>query len=366
MERVTWNQTLSNYHNMNFQPNNRVQKLSIKQNLSGKGIRVELSNQFDAIPLKVKMIHFSLSADFKTFYSLTFNKQKSFISRANHKIWTDKLAIDIPLKAELFFRIEVENELNLLATSANLQSNKIIDSNIQNEYTFIYAFTSVIIDTSHKTKTIGFFGDSLTNQAHFSDQILQNLYATADYISGFNAGISGNRLLLPGTANSEWRDSFGESGINRFRSHVLNYRPNIIVSLIGINDLFHPGTGCLLSELPTAKEMIAGYRALYNEAAANNACLIVLTLPPFANSSNQNKPAWSQEKENIRLAVNDWIRSQPYSIDIANFLADRNDPTLLDPQFDCGDHLHFSQQGGEKLGNYITSELQIKGELAYE
>ncbi|MFD1899452.1 GDSL-type esterase/lipase family protein [Enterococcus termitis] len=205
--------------------------------------------------------------------------------------------------------------------------------------------------------TIAFFGDSLTNQGYFSDHVLHSLYQTDLPITGFNAGISGNRLLLAGTANSQWKESFGLAGVQRFRDNVITHQPDIVIGLIGTNDLLHPGTGSSIAELPSAEQMITGYQRLYNEADANNTSYIALTIPPFGNSSNHDVPAWNNEKEILRQTINTWLLAQPNTIDSASFLTDADHPHLLKEAVDCGDHIHFSENGGKLLGTYIFEAL---------
>ncbi|MGM0216447.1 GDSL-type esterase/lipase family protein [Enterococcus sp. AZ109] len=357
MKTIAWHQVFSNYHNLSFQPNGKTEVIGIKQNTGGKKLAVELSNEYDSVPLQVKKVRISLNEDLRNPVDLTRSGEKEFVIPPHGYLWTDEVSIEIPTGSDLFFEIEVGNQRNRLASSANLYSKEIVTTNCQSENTFIYGLTSVAIETKGSTKTIGFFGDSLTNQAYFSDRVLNNFRQSEGMVTGFNAGISGNRLLLPGTAASQWKDSFGEAGIDRFQKDVLKYQPDIVLGLIGINDLFHPGTGSPIAELPSPEQMIAGYRSLYEKAAACNIPYIAMTLPPFANSSNQEKPAWNPEKEAIREAVNHWLLQQPNTIDIASFVADPSCTYKLNETFDCGDHLHFSASGGQQIGDYVYQKV---------
>jgi len=264
----------------------------------------------------------------------------------------------------LFIELSAHNTTNILATSAGVFSDKIIYSNSQLNGNFIYGVSTIAIETEKPPFTIGFFGDSLTNQAYFTDQVLTNLYQTTANISGFNAGISGNRLLRSGTGTSKWTPSFGPAGIQRFRNDVISYRPDLIISLIGINDLVHPGTNSPQTELPSTEQMIAGYQQLYNEAMTHNIPIIMLTIPPFAGSTNCNLPAWNHEKEALRLQINDWLTTHVPTIDIASFVADQTHPHRLAAKLDSGDHLHFSQAGGVRVGDWVTSQLRKQSYLS--
>ncbi len=358
---LVWHQVFSNYHNMNFEPNGKKEILRLKQNISAKQISVELSNQYDGETLNIESIKVSLTDNFSDAVSLTLNGDPKFVVQPYTRIWTDNIEFKVSSGHELYFEIEVSNESNKLATSANLFSDAIIKSNVaMDKMNFLYGITSVAFVTDDKVKRMGFFGDSLTNQAYFSDATFKYLSETDSNLVYFDAGISGNRLLLPGTAKSQWRDSFGRAGVERFNEDVISYRPDILVSLIGINDLFHPGTGCPISELPTLDKMISGYKQIMEISKLNKIVFIPLTISPFAGSTNQDKPAWSLEKEQLRLGINEWIMRQPNAIDITKIVANPENSEILDSKFNIGDNIHFSKNGGDILGKYLATEISEK------
>ncbi len=49
---------------------------------------------------------------------------------------------------------------------------------------------------------------------------------------------------------------------------------------------------------------------------------VPLTLPPFNYSYNQGKPSWTEEKEAIRTAFNQWLMTQENTIDINDMVRD--------------------------------------------
>ncbi|KRK62030.1 hypothetical protein [Companilactobacillus farciminis] len=44
----------------------------------------------------------------------------------------------------------------------------------------------------------------------------------------------------------------------------------------------------------------------------------------------------------------------PHIIDLSTLVGEDNH---LKPEFDCGDHVHFSHDGGEIVANYIKEQL---------
>lgn len=363
MKVLAWYQVFSNYHNINFHPNKKIEKISINQNLSGDCIQLELSNEYDEVPLNVKTIRVSLNQNFKQYKQITLNGQPSFTIPSFSKVWTDVVKFIVPPKKKLFFQLELENETNKLNTSANLLSKKIVNSNVYEKSNFLYGLTSVkLYSKDTQCYNIGFFGDSLTNQGYFSDAVLENLYKNTPHdnmkFTGFNAGISGNRLLLPGNSDSEWKDSFGQAGIERFEQDVLQYKPDVVVSLIGINDLFHPGAGSPSKELPDLKTFILGYEKL--AMLSKNKVFIPLTLPPFKGAMNKEIYSWNQEKETLRVSINHWMKSTYKNcIDIDSYVKNKSIGTKLDSIFDSGDHLHFSENGGKIIGGYVADRITM-------
>lgn len=359
MKQVVWHQIFSNYHNLHFQLNDKREILRIRQNVSAKYISVEISNEYDEVPLKVKKILLSNTSSFSNSVEMTLGGSSRFVVNPGKRVWTDSIPYEVSKGSDLFFSLDLENEINMLATSANLFSDYIVKSNVVVDgMNFIYGITSVSFDNVKNVKRIGFFGDSLTNQAYYSDFTWKYLSVNHPNLVTFNSGISGNRLLLRGTANSRWRDSFGMAGTDRFKADVLDYSPNIVVSMIGVNDLVHPGTGSPISELPTSNALIEGYKTIIGQTEKIGKTFIPLTVTPFYGTINHEKNSWSERKEEIRLVVNKWLLKQPNTIDLAKFVEDPNDNRKLNALIDRGDSLHFSKNGGDIIGKYLASRIE--------
>ncbi|WP_427814721.1 GDSL-type esterase/lipase family protein (plasmid) [Enterococcus sp. 22-H-5-01] len=356
MYQLIWHQVFSNYHNLSFAPNNRTETLRIKQNLSGDGVRVEFSNRYDKESMKMKWAKVSTDPQMANAIFLTLNKEQAFAIPAGQSGWSDVAEINVPAKANIYIALEVMNEANNLATSAHSFSDQIFQTNIDDFSTnFVYGITSVALQTEKHGVTIGFFGDSLTNQGYYADAATISLYENLEGVSAINEGISGNRLLLPGTSQSEWKDSFGQSAVERF-SHLVKYHPDAAVVLIGDNDLYQVGTDNQ-AEMPTAVQMITALQRIKNEATVSGILPIFVTLTPFKDALSGEKEAWSSEKETIRNQVNDWIREQKNRIDLDRFTKDVSDSRKLAPQFDSGDHLHFSISGGKLIGSFMAEQI---------
>jgi len=175
-----------------------------------------------------------------------------------------------------------------------------------------------------------------------------------------NAGISGNRLLSDSPC-------FGEKLTTRFEREIAGAADiKAAIVLIGINDInfatwpTHAGLDCGTPHNAqiTAADLIAGYRQLAEAAHHRQIRLIMGTLLPAA------LPA---EREKIRLAVNQWIRSTGEIDGVIDFDAAMRDPAHpenLRAGFDSGDHLHPSDPGYAEMAQAIPLQLFATPQIA--
>lgn len=362
MYRLIWHQVFSDFGNLHFRPNGRTEKIAIKQNLSGKGVRVEFSNKYDHVAMQVIRARVSTAPDMANARLLTLDNQTTFEISGGQSLWSDLTQLEVPHKSSLYFELEIANETNDLSTSAHDFSTQIYQTNITDfGMNYVYGITSIALQTEDRGSTVAFFGDSLTNQGYYTDGATRWLYGHLEGVTAINQGISGNRLLLPGTSNSEWKNSFGQPAVDRFK-HLVSYHPDVAVILIGNNDLYQVGSKNK-EELPTANQMKAAYTRIINEALAAGITPILVTLTPFEGALSGEENAWSPDKEAIRREINQWLRQGEGTIDLDRFVRDASDPRKLAEAFDSGDHLHFSEKGGKKIGEFIAKQLSefIKG-----
>jgi lysophospholipase L1-like esterase len=163
--------------------------------------------------------------------------------------------------------------------------------------------------------------------------------ATA-HIAVINQGISGNQVL---------RDGAGVSALARFERDVLN-RAGVkwMILLEGINDINirgrNPGPNALTSD-----DLIGGYRQLLDMAHTHGIKVIGATIMP-----EEGVPTASPRGEEIRLAVNQWIRTSHAFDAVVDFDAvvrDPEHPSKLRAAFDPGDHIHPNDAGNQAMAD---------------
>ncbi|MDI7776445.1 SGNH/GDSL hydrolase family protein [Asticcacaulis sp. EMRT-3] len=194
------------------------------------------------------------------------------------------------------------------------------------------------------------FGDSITDGYHqkpdantaWPDVLAQRLAAAGTPMGVINAGIAGNRLLHDG----QW-PPFGAAGLARFDRDVLA-QPNIssVIVLIGINDIGQVMQGVSDPEYESADAIEAGLTQLALRAHERGLKIYAATLTPFKNTTIKNY--YTDDKEAIRVAVNNWIRTQKVFDGVTDFdkaVEDPAHPGQMLPVFDSGDHLHPGAAG---------------------
>ncbi len=135
----------------------------------------------------------------------------------------------------------------------------------------------------------------------------------------------------------------------RFRHDVLPFHPEILLIMGGVNDI-RGGT--------RAAEVIENLSVIREQCRDNGIIPVFLTLTPVNPAAikrvfNQaSAPDWQEEWSK----VNNWIKKQPYFVDIAPLLVDDNG--LLAAKF-ATDGLHPDTQGKSLIGHAVGEYLQI-------
>lgn len=213
--------------------------------------------------------------------------------------------------------------------------------------------TQVEIAPLQPTSVIVALGDSITegygstNNAFrgWTDRLAERLAARPgkQRWAVLNAGIGGNRLLGYGA---------GPNALARFDRDVLSV-PGVkaVILLEGINDIgrsFSPrGPG----DPVTADALIAADKQIIERAHEHGIRVIGATLTPYKDAGYASK-----QGEEVRQALNSWIRSSGAFdgvIDFASSVADKTDPLKIAPAFNDGDKLHPNDAGYKAMADVV-------------
>lgn len=347
---TTWSHTFTNYDNLTDINLSGREELAIYQPLAAKKIRLQLNNLYDEIPLEISSLNLVIDT---VEYPVTLNSRTNFTIEPRLINWSDWIDIDLPAKS--FLKIVLQSPNKTIHTVGLTISNDLVkttdlDPNIAK---YFFGISAIQVQTEKNYEKIAFFGDSLTAQGNFSNPLALNLENSFQIMTG-NFGISGNRLLRPGNSTSEWSTSFGEAGFTRYDHMLVDYQPRLVIFMEGINDILHPGTGAPISETPNAQAVVEAIEQLRVKTRQLGITFVPMTITPANGNVKGDVAGWSDRKENLRVAINQELLKFPHIIDLASFVSagDR-----LKAEFDCGDHVHLSKQGGQLAAQYIEDQL---------
>ena len=220
------------------------------------------------------------------------------------------------------------------------------------------------MDAPADARAIVLFGDSITDgdgstvdgNDRWPDHLAKRLAdAGGAPVAVLNQGISGAKVLS---------DRMGVNALARFQRDVLSQPyADTVVLMMGINDIGWPLSGLAPNDPePTADDIIAGYRQLIQRAHADGMRIVGATLTPFGDAfaGGPFDGYYSADKEKIRLAVNDFIRSSGEFdgvIDFDKAVVDPAKPGYIKAEFDKGDHLHPNPAGYATMAESIDLKV---------
>lgn len=170
-------------------------------------------------------------------------------------------------------------------------------------------------------------------------------------ISVVNAGLDGNRLL-------ESMSMLGVSALSRLDRDVLSVpRLSHIVLLEGINDIGMSGPGGMFGDVPLVdpQALIGAYSQIIARAHERGIKVFGATILPFEGADY-----YTEEKEKVRTAANEWIRTSNRfdgMIDLDAAMRDPANPGKLNTEYDSGDHLHPNPAGYRHMGEVVNPGL---------
>lgn len=229
-----------------------------------------------------------------------------------------------------------------------------------NRMFFIYGLSSIELLVEDDSRLIVAFGDSLTHQGFWVDA-LKNYLRSNDIhnISVVNQGIGGSRVLLGTSKEQDKYTRHGISGIERFENDVFGNNEIVsdVIVLHGINDLITKNSKNGPEEDINTLRLIEGLCYYAKITARHNSKIWVGTLLPMGNNE-----FWNEELETDREKINEWIREKYFKesfLDFAEKVSDQNANHILKKEFDCGDGLHISSQGGKALAKTVIENEKM-------
>lgn len=347
---------------------NETLRQTAQISLGGDQIRIRFANPYGKAAVPLARVRAALSTgpgsvDGATDVAVTFDGQASVSIPPGGQVWSDKVSIRVPdggsvavsvyLRdaADAFSAHRYANAVHHVAPG-DLSSAAAMPLGADHQLTASYWMDAIEVFRTAPARVVVAFGDSLTDGngstlgAHrrypdlLSARLRQGLAGVP--VSVVNAGLGGNRWL---------HNRFGLRGVDRFRRDVLAMAgvTDVIIQM-GINDI-----GFQLAWTPeekaTSADMIASLSGAV--AAAKGAGLRVYlgTLTPF-----KGHVYFSEQGEQMRQAVNQWIRANTEVAAVFDFDAavrDPAEPERILAAYRDADNLHLNDLGYARMAESI-------------
>ncbi|GGS16627.1 SGNH/GDSL hydrolase family protein [Streptomyces griseoviridis] len=351
--------------------------------VGGTSARVTLSNLYGTTPLTITHATLALAdsgggaavAD-GTLRRLTFSGAARVVVPAGGQVLSDAVRLRVPYGSDVLVTTYSPSPSGPVTYHPHARQTSYLATGDRTEDTTGAGYTptpywrylsALDLFSNEAEGTVVVLGDSITDGAtstpdtnrRWTDVLAARLRTAVEQgrdvprYSVVNQGISGNRVLTGGQAGGRGGPADNPSGLDRFDRDVLG-RTNVraVVIDLGVNDILRS------SALADPDAILDGLRALVARAHARGLKVTGATLMPFGGHRG-----YSDAREAVRQRINAEIRAGRVFDAVADFdkaLRDPYDPRRLRADYDCGDHLHPSDQGYARMAQAVDLD-DLKG-----
>ncbi len=345
---------------------------------SGHAVRIQLSNRYGAAPVTFTAVSVAQRLrgpviDPATSVSVLFDGCPTVTIGAGRDAVSDGVGFSVAAFDDVAVTLDVAEPGGIpthhftarqtsYATLPGVRSGA--DAAAFTQTTTLRPYVVGLDVASDEASAVVTFGDSITDGFQGPASLLPQDTATLDLNQRYpdylkrridaaglpffvsNAGISGNRVCTAGDV-----PALGPAAGKRLDADVLGRcGVGTVIWLEGINDIG-------LTHGLTVEDLAEGYTAAMARMHDRGVTVLLGTLTP---SGGNSRPNYGVDGQDLRRAVNRWIRTQSPAdavIDFAAAVADPANPDHLDARYDGGDGLHFNPAGYRRLAESVDLDL---------
>ncbi len=341
----------------------------------GAEIRVRFTNAYGTDPLIVSDAHVALSAGSAAIqpgsdHAITFGGATTVNIPPGAELFSDPIAFAVQPLSDLVISFYLPSQVmraetyhsfgdqdNFIANGDMSTAPDLPDATKISSWFFLDGIDVQAVDGS---QAIVALGDSITDGAlsthnanlRWPDILAARLNADPNLknVSVLNEGIGGNRVL---------NEVVGPSALSRVDRDVLSQSGvRSVIVLESINDIGRLAHLATPYDDITAAQLEMALKQIADDAHEHGIKAIGATLTPYGGAGY-----YSDKGEQIREAVNDWIRSSGVFDGVVDFdkvTQDPANPTHFNPAYDSGDHLHPKDAGYKAMADSIDLALFSK------
>lgn len=354
---------------------NTTVRYTLINSLDAGAVRLKFSNRFGEESATLTEVTIAISSndkigiDTSTIKNVTFGGNLQGVIPAHGELVSDEIGFNITHEQNLVVSIYFKDftQMNTGFTYDNkfmirrfIEGNSTHDADFDTmkmsfsaAYNFLWSVDFLTYEDSY---SVAAFGDSITSQ-EWVDFIALKLKNEANGKRAIvRRAVSGSRIFGSYPALSYFH--YGEDGETRFEREIKHDGVDGVIILHGINDIIHPdGKNPMrpMSNMPSVEKLASGIEYYLNICKKHGYRTYVGTLLPIKDWRTYDVP-----RDNIRIAFNEWIRTQKLSdgyIDFEKAVRDSNDFRAFDPLCNRGDNLHASVEGYRRMAEEVNMEI---------
>jgi lysophospholipase L1-like esterase len=343
--------------------------------VGGAQVRIRFTNEFGLDPLTIGDARVALSAGGGAIqpgsdHAITFGGAATVNVPPGAAIFSDPVSLTVAPLSDLAVSFYLPPQIMRAETFHGFadQDNFLATGDVSNaenlpQATTIpswYFFDGVDVAAVAGSRAIVTLGDSITDGAlsannanhRWPDFLAARLQADPNLknVSVLNVGIGGNRVL---------NEMYGPSAVSRIDRDILSQSGvRYVIVLESINDIGRLAKLMTPWDGITAQQLEWGFKQIADAAHEHGIKAIGATITPYGGAGYS-----SDAGEQVREAVNDWIRTSGTFdgvVDFDKITQDPQNPTHFNPAYDSGDHLHPKDAGYQAMGEGIDLSLFAK------